>query len=57
MGKFAGLNGYTELFVRELLYFSTVGANQMMMGIIPERLFVLGKLTSKLMLDNQFTFQ
>ena len=57
MCKFAGLNGYPQRFIGEFLYFTAVGTNQMMMGIISESLFVLGELTTKLMFYNQFAFQ
>jgi len=56
MSEFTGLNGYPQLLVREFLYFSTIRTNQMMMRIVSKCLFVLRKLSTKLMFDNQFAF-
>jgi len=57
MSKFAGLNGYPQLFIREFLYFSAICTNQMVVCVFSESFFILCKLASQLMLYNQFAFQ
>ena len=57
MSKFAGLNGYPQLFIGKFLYFSAIGANQMVVCVISKSFFVLCKLTSQLVFYNQFAFK
>jgi len=57
MSKTPCLNRRTDLFVRKFFYFSAIRTNQVMVCIVPKRFFVLGKLTSKLMFDNEFGFE
>jgi hypothetical protein len=54
MSKLARLNVGSDLLVGKFFYFATTGANQMMMGVVAKRFFVLSMLTRELMFDDQF---
>ena len=54
--KLPFLNGHSQLLVRKLFYIPAVGTNQVMMCTASKGLFVLGKLTAQLMLNNQLAF-
>lgn len=54
--KLPFLNRHSQLLVRKLFYIPAVGTNQVMMCTVSKGLFVLGKLTAQLMLNNQLAF-